>query len=123
MENRQITDFTSGSIPKHLITFAVPMFLGNMLQALYNTVDSIWVGRFLGPEALGAVSVGFPIIFALIGLVMGITMATTILVSQYFGAGQGDRVVRVINNSCFYWWLWTSLSPLLVWLFIDPCCG
>ena len=58
MENRQITDFTSGSIPKHLITFAVPMFLGNMLQALYNTVDSIWVGRFLGPEALGAVSVG-----------------------------------------------------------------
>ena len=59
------------------------MLLGNLLQALYNTVDSIWVGRFLGPHALAAVSVGFPVIF-LIALVNGVTMATTILVSQYF---------------------------------------
>ncbi|MDP2856777.1 MAG: MATE family efflux transporter, partial [Bacillota bacterium] len=49
-------DMTEGSIPRHLITFATPMLLGNVLQALYNTVDTIWVGRFLGPKSLAAVS-------------------------------------------------------------------
>ena len=67
-------DLTEGSMLRHVISFSIPMLLGNMLQALYNTVDSIWVGRFLGPEALGAVSVSFPIIFVLISLVMGTTM-------------------------------------------------
>lgn len=97
--NRRITNFTEGSIPRHLIMFAIPMFLGNLLQALYNTVDSFWVGQFLGRQALAAVAVGFPIIFTLIAMVMGVTMATTTLVSQYFGAGQMDRVHRTINNS------------------------
>ncbi|NLG87182.1 MAG: MATE family efflux transporter, partial [Firmicutes bacterium] len=60
---------------------------------------SFWVGQFLGPQALAAVSVGFPIIFALIAMVTGITMATTTLVSQYFGAQQIDKVHRTINNS------------------------
>ena len=55
MQNKQITDFTEGSILRHLIVFSVPMLLGNLLQALYNTVDSIWVGRFIGPHALAAV--------------------------------------------------------------------
>ncbi|MDK2854884.1 MAG: hypothetical protein PWQ86_97 [Bacillota bacterium] len=99
MTARKMTDFTQGSIPRHLILFALPMFLGNLLQALYNTVDSFWVGQFLGARALAAVSVGFPLIFALVALVMGITMATTTLVAQYFGAKQFDRVRRTISNS------------------------
>lgn len=53
-------DLTEGSIVRHLIAFSSPLLLGNVFQALYNTVDSIWVGQFLGPEALGAVSVAFP---------------------------------------------------------------
>lgn len=99
MNARKTTNFTEGSIPRHLIIFAIPMFLGNLLQSLYNTVDSFWVGRFLGPKALAAVSVGFPLIFALIALVMGIAMATTTLVAQYFGAKQMDKVQRTISNS------------------------
>ena len=77
MQSKQITNFTEG-IPRHLIAFSAPMFLGNLLQAFYNTVDSIWVGRFLGANALAAVSVGFPVIFAMVALVMGIAMASTI---------------------------------------------
>lgn len=92
MEHIRTTDFTTGSIPRHLIAFATPMFIGNLLQAAYNTVDSIWVGRFLGPQALASVSVGFPIIFGLIALVTGLTMATTTLVSQYYGAKRHDMV-------------------------------
>jgi Na+-driven multidrug efflux pump len=99
LQTEKITDFTQGSIPHHLVAFALPMFLGNLLQALYNTVDSIWVGRFLGPNALAAVSVGFPVIFALVAMVNGITMATTILVSQYFGAQQHRELVKTITNS------------------------
>jgi putative MATE family efflux protein len=96
-----VADFTSGSIPKHLIQFSVPLFLGNLLQTLYNTVDTIWVGKFLGPNALGAVSVSFPIIFVLVSLVTGITMATTVLVGQYKGADDEDMVSKTIDTSMF----------------------
>lgn len=75
------------------------MLLGNLLQALYNTVDAVWVGRFLGPEALAAVSVSFPVVFILVTLVMGIVMATTVMVAQYAGANQVHMVKRTINNS------------------------
>lgn len=94
-----LRDLTRGSIPRHLLAFAVPMLLGNLLQALYNTVDAIWVGRFLGPAALGAVSVSFPVIFIMVVVIMGITMATTVMVAQYAGANRPDMVKRVINNS------------------------
>ena len=94
-----VQDLTTGSIPKHLVRFAVPMLIGNMLQALYNTVDAIWVGRFLGPEALAAVSVSFPIIFVLVTLLMGVTMATTVMVAQYAGAKRTDMVEKTVNNS------------------------
>ncbi|NLY10767.1 MAG: MATE family efflux transporter [Firmicutes bacterium] len=93
------TDFTKGSIPRHLVLFTIPMIIGNLLQALYNTVDSIWVGRFLGKEALSAVTVSFPISFTLIALALGLTQATTTLVSQYFGAGDMREVRKTIANS------------------------
>lgn len=92
-------DLTEGSIIRHLIAFSTPLLLGNIFQVLYNTVDSIWVGQFLGPEALGAVSVSFPITFVLISMVMGITMATSVLVSQYAGAKDTDMISNTINNS------------------------
>lgn len=96
---KRLTDFTEGSIPRHLITFSIPLFLGNLLQALYNTVDSIWVGRFMGPNALAAVSVGFPLIMAIVAVTMGLTMAATVLVSQYYGAKQTDMVRRTVGNT------------------------
>lgn len=92
-------DMTQGSILSHLIAFATPMLIGNALQAFYNTVDSMWVGRFLGPASLAAVSVSFPVIFVLVSLVMGVTMATTVLVAQNVGAKRMDVVRKVINNS------------------------
>ncbi len=99
MNSLHKNDLTTGSILKHLITFSIPLLLGNLLQALYNTVDSIWVGRFIGAKALGAVSVSFPIIFILVSLVIGITMATTVLVAQYVGAKDQKMIEKTINNS------------------------
>ncbi|MGI6034563.1 MAG: MATE family efflux transporter [Limnochordia bacterium] len=99
MHERQ--DLTQGSMLRHVILFSLPMLLGNLLQALYNTVDSIWVGKFLGPEALGAVSVSGPVIMVLVSSLMGLTMATTVLVAQYWGAKRPEMVKRTINNTFF----------------------
>ncbi len=92
-------DFTTGNIWQHIIAFSWPMFVGNLFQALYNTVDSFWVGRFIGAEALAAVSVSFPVIFALVALIMGLTMASTTLVAQYRGAKDDLQVRRTVANS------------------------
>ena len=92
-------DLTTGSIPKHLIRFSIPMFIGNLLQTGLGITDSIWVGNIVGPDAVGATQVSFPIPFLLIALSNGATLATTILVSQYYGAQDHDKLKRTINNS------------------------
>jgi len=92
-------DFTQGSIPRHIILFSLPLFAGNLLQMLYNVVDSVWVGQVIGKHALGAVSVSMPLIFALISLIVGLTMAATTLVGQYRGAGKEDLVQRTIGTA------------------------
>ena len=97
--NTNLRDLTQGSMLKQIISFSLPMLIGNLLQALYNTVDSIWVGNFLGPEALGAVSVSSPIIFFLNSMIIGITTAATVLIAQYTGAKDVKMVKKTINNT------------------------
>ena len=92
-------DFTTGNIWQHILAFSWPMFVGNLFQVLYNTVDSFWVGRYIGAEALAAVSVSVPIVFALVALITGLTMATTTLVAQYRGARDEEQVRRTVANS------------------------
>ena len=77
---------TEGTIWKHLVKFAFPLFIGNIFQQLYNTVDSIVVGNFVGADALGAVTSTIPIVITLIGLAIGFTMGASVVISQYFGA-------------------------------------
>ncbi|MEN3185049.1 MAG: MATE family efflux transporter [Atribacterota bacterium] len=96
---RYRTDFTVGSIPRHLVTFAIPMLIGNLLQTFYNTVDSIWVGRFLGPGALAAVSVSFPVLFLFVALAMGLGIGNNVMVAQYLGARREEEVARTITNA------------------------
>src|SRR5690606_41809534 len=79
----QMQDFTTGSIWRHLLVFSWPMFVGNLFQSLYNTVDSFWVGRYLGADALGAVSVSFPASFALVTVIIGPNLDTRTLGAQY----------------------------------------
>lgn len=92
-------DFTTGNIPRHLLYFSIPMLLGNLIQIGHSIINTIWVGHLVGEDAVGAIGVSFPIFFILIGFAMGISMATTILVSQYYGAKDFLMVKRVVNNS------------------------
>jgi len=91
-------DLTVGKESKVIFKFAIPMLLGNVFQQMYNIVDSIIVGNFLGKEALGAVGASFPIIFVLLSLVIGIATGSTIIISQYFGAKKMDKVKQTIDT-------------------------
>ncbi|SDC43218.1 MATE family efflux transporter [Williamwhitmania taraxaci] len=79
-------DLTTGNEGKLILGFAAPMLIGNIFQQAYNIVDAIIVGKFLGKEALAAVGASFPIIYAVIALVIGIGSGASIVISQYFGA-------------------------------------
>jgi putative MATE family efflux protein len=92
-------DLTTGSIPKHLMNFSIPMLISSLLQTGYGIINTIWVGNMVGANAVGATQVSFPIQFLLIALATGATLSTTILVSQYFGAGNHDMVEKVVQNS------------------------
>jgi putative MATE family efflux protein len=92
-------DLTVGSIPRHLLAFSLPMLAGNMLQSGYSIINMIWVGNIVGENGLGAAAVSFPIMFILIGIAAGLTMATSVLVAQFYGAKNYDRMKRVIDTS------------------------
>ncbi|WP_299576523.1 MATE family efflux transporter [uncultured Sunxiuqinia sp.] len=101
-------DFTVGSEAKIILNFSVPLVIGNLFQNLYNIIDSIIVGNYLGKEALGAVGASFPIIFTLISLVIGVGSGASTVVSQYFGAKQMDQVRKTIDT-IFIFFLASSL--------------
>lgn len=92
-------DLTVGSIPRHLLNFAVPLLLANLLTTGYSIINMIWVGNILGKDAVGATADCFPIIFIVIGLAVGATMATSVLISQYYGAKNYRMVEKVVNHS------------------------
>ncbi len=79
-------DLTSGNEGKLILAFTIPMLIGNVFQQLYNIVDSIIIGRYLGNEALAAVGASFPLIFTLISMIIGVATGTTIIIAQYYGA-------------------------------------
>jgi putative MATE family efflux protein len=93
-----LKDLTTGKEGKLIFQFALPMLLGNVFQQLYNVVDSIIIGKVLGKEALAAVGANFPLIFALISFVVGIAIGSTVIIAQYFGAKQMDKVKRAIDT-------------------------
>ncbi len=91
-------DLTTGIERKRIFKFAVPMLIGNVFQQLYNVIDSIIVGNFIGEYALAAVGASFPIIFLLISLVLGLSTGATILISQFFGSKDLKKVKLTIDT-------------------------
>jgi putative MATE family efflux protein len=92
-------DLTEGSIPKHLLLFSIPMLAGNALQIGYGLVNTIWVGHLVGENAVGAVGVSLPVLYVLFGFAMGMSIATTILVSQYYGSKDYRMVEKAAANA------------------------
>ena len=91
-------DMTVGAPWQRIAEFAVPMLLGNIAQQLYNTVDSIVVGKYVGDNALAAVGSSSPILNLLLALFVGISTGAGIIISQRFGAGDRKGLSRAIGN-------------------------
>jgi len=91
-------DMTQGPPWQRIMEFAVPMLIGNLAQQLYNTADSIVVGKYVGLNALAAVGSASPILNLLLALFVGVSTGAGIVVSQYFGAGDREKLSRSIGN-------------------------
>ncbi len=91
-------DFTKGPIGKQIILFSLPIIAGNLLMQLYQMIDSAIVGQYLGKEALAAVGASMPVIFAIIAMVIGIGSGASVVISQYFGRGNHEKV-RVTSDT------------------------
>ena len=90
---------TTGNISSQMVAFALPVFLSQLFQQLYNTADAFIVGKFLGTEALGAVTSSGTLIFLLTSFFIGTTMGAGIVISRYFGEGNEDKVSRAIHTN------------------------
>ncbi len=103
-------DMTEGKPGRQIVAFTIPMLIGNIAQQLYNTVDSIIVGRFVGDNALAAVGGAGPILNLLLVLFVGISVGAGIVVAQYFGAKQREDLSKSIGCCITL----TGISSLIV---------
>lgn len=101
MAKSNITDMTIGSPSRHILSFSIPLLIGNIFQQLYNMVDSVVVGNFVGPDALAAVGTCGSMNFFCFSLSGGLAIGIGIVVAQYFGAKDDKRVRSTIGNSIY----------------------
>lgn len=101
MNSKHVTDMTKGSPIGHIIKFTLPLLLGNLFQQLYNMVDSIVVGNYVGADALAAVGACSSMNFLFFSLSSGLAIGIGIIVAQYFGAGDEENVRSTIANAIY----------------------
>ena len=103
-----IRDLTVGSVPRTLLSFSLPLFLSGLLQMVYNMVDMIVVGRFVGTQGLSAVAIGGEVLQLITFVAMGFSNAGQILISRYVGEDRKDLVGEMVGT------LFTLLEGLAV---------
>ena len=96
---RKDVDMTEGNITRHIISFALPLLIGNVFQQLYNTVDTWVVGNYVSNEAFSAVGSVGPIINMLIGFFMGLSSGAGVVISQYYGAKRHQEVQDTVHTA------------------------
>ena len=128
-KNKFVRDMREGTPWKLLLQFAVPLFIGNIFQQLYNMVDSVIVGNFVSTNALGAIGTTNSLTFFFFSLVGGLSVGIGIIVAQFFGASDEEKVREVIGNAVWIIAVGTvvmaiigffAARPLLVLLRTDP---
>ena len=101
MQKSLAKDMTSGSPTGILLKFALPMLIGNIFQQVYNMVDSIVVGKFVGSDALAAVGATGSLLFLINGIAFGLTAGISIVISQYYGAKDYDKVRKAFATATY----------------------
>ena len=90
---------TEGSVPRKMLAFALPIFFSNLFQQLYNAVDSLIVGNFIGRSALAAVSSSSSMILLMVGFINGVSLGAGVLIARYYGAEDDDNMERAIHTT------------------------
>lgn len=121
--SRRPRDLTNGPIASTLLIFALPVLGSNVLQSLNGSINSVWVGRFLGETALAATSNANLVLFLLLGTMFGIGMAATILVAQSVGARDMVEARRIVGTSATFFFLVSLVFAFGGWLFVDQILG
>src|SRR5574344_449332 len=117
---KEVMNMTTGSPVRHILIFALPLFIGNVFQQLYNMVDSIIVGNFVGSNALAAVGACGSLTWLFFSLSSGLAIGIGVIVSQSFGAGREDRVKAAIANSVYVLLVSSLIFSLIGVLFAKP---
>ena len=116
-------DMTEGNIARHLITFAIPLLIGNLFQIMYNMVDTWVVGRFVSDAAFSAVGTLGSVTTLMIGFFMGLSSGAGVVISRFFGAKKNDRVHDTVNTALIMTAglsvLFTVLGLSLIPVFLD----
>ena len=110
-------DLTSGPIAKTLLAFALPTLGSSILQSLNGSINAVWVGRFLGEDALAATSNANIVMFLLMAFVFGFGMASTILIGQAFGRRDVDQARRVLGTAIGAFLLVAATIAVAGWIF------
>lgn len=98
-KNETQCSLTQGGVARAMLLFALPIFCSNLFQQLYNAVDSLIVGNFLGGEALAAVGSSGSLIMLLVGFVNGMSLGAGVLVARFFGAGDRENLERAVHTT------------------------
>ncbi|MBE6945127.1 MAG: MATE family efflux transporter [Ruminococcaceae bacterium] len=99
LKRKKDVDMTQGNITRHIISFALPLLIGNIFQQLYNTVDTWVVGNYVSNAAFSAVGTVGPVINMLIGFFMGLSSGAGVVISQYYGAKRHEDVSRTVHTA------------------------
>lgn len=98
-QQNKSNSLTEGSVARGMLLFAIPIFISNLFQQLYNAADSLIVGNFLGGEALAAVGSSGSLIFLLTGFVNGVALGAGVLIARYFGAKDWESLEKAIHTT------------------------
>ncbi|MFC3956802.1 MATE family efflux transporter [Halovivax cerinus] len=111
-------DLTSGGIGRPLFYLSLPIIVQNLFQVLYNLADTFWLGRH-STEALSAITFAFPVVFLMISLALGVSVAGSVLVAQHVGAGNEDRAAYAASQTMAYAAVISVVLGVLGYAFVD----
>jgi len=112
-------DLTEGGIVKPLLFLSLPIVITNLMQTAYNLADTFWLGQY-STEALAAISFGFPMVFLLISLGMGLSVAGSVLVAQHTGADETDQAEYAASQTVTFAFLASAVLGLVGYPFVRP---
>lgn len=115
-----VRDLTQGSVTRLLLVFAFPLLCSNLLQTVYNMVDMIVIGQFVGREGLSGVSIGGDVLNCLTFLVMGFSNAGQVILSQYIGAGNRERIRGTVGTMFTLTFICAVLMTVIFSFCLDP---